>query len=104
MFYNIQNHWQFLAFQTVEFTARFENVAQILWYKDNAETPISGSSDKPTLQIFRVQAGDEGYYHAVGIAPNGDEINTNQAILLINSKIKRKFKSKHKTRPIKDRS
>ena len=88
------------ALQTAEFTAEFENVAQILWYKNNAETPISSSSNKSTLQIFRVQAGDEGYYHAAGIAPNGDEIVTNQAILLINSKIESQLKSKHKIRPI----
>ncbi|XP_072026183.1 uncharacterized protein [Amphiura filiformis] len=69
------------AFETVRMTARFQNIEQIRWLHNSA--PLSEFNDQSTLQIFRVAAGDEGYYHAVGIGTNG-QVETEKALLQIN--------------------
>ncbi|XP_072025661.1 uncharacterized protein [Amphiura filiformis] len=69
------------AFERVELTASFNNIEQIRWLHNSA--PLSEFNDQSTLQIFRVAAGDEGYYHAVGIGPNG-QVETEKALLQIN--------------------
>ncbi len=73
------------AFETAQMTATFKNIDQIRWYQGSIH--LAEFDDQSTLERKRTQAGDEGYYHAVGFGPSG-QIATEKALLQIKSEFK----------------
>ena len=61
-------------------TAQFKNVDEIRWFHDDTNLPKF--NDQSMLELFLVRAGDEGYYHAVGIGPGG-QVETEKALLMV---------------------
>ncbi|XP_072026508.1 uncharacterized protein [Amphiura filiformis] len=69
------------SFSTATFTVAFENIRQILWFKDNVE--IVAGSDQTTLRVYRATAVDQGYYYATAFGSDGSIVNTNQVTLTL---------------------
>ncbi len=70
------------SFSTATFTVAFENVRQIIWFKDSTELV----QDQTTIRVYRATADDQGHYYATAIGEDGSIVSTNQATLTLNGK------------------